>query len=171
MQPWAGMKIDKVAGIEARGFILGGAVARQGIGRLHPHRRGKLPHKRLALATASRSNTASMRWKFIEDAVGKGRASDPCRRSHRHRRYCGRRRSSFCGNSAPTCWPHVFVIDLPDLGGAEKLRKLNVPVRTLLIAFEGHLYSWCLLRAVTSFVRMMSTALPKCDEIKCVAAH
>src|SRR5262249_55731072 len=28
-QPWAGMKIDKVAGIEARGFILGGAVAHQ----------------------------------------------------------------------------------------------------------------------------------------------
>src|SRR5215471_6530457 len=26
VQPWAGMKIDKVAGIEARGFILGGAV-------------------------------------------------------------------------------------------------------------------------------------------------
>ena len=29
MQPWAGGKIDKVAGIEARGFILGGAVAHQ----------------------------------------------------------------------------------------------------------------------------------------------
>ena len=28
VQPWAGMKIDKVAGIEARGFILGGAVRR-----------------------------------------------------------------------------------------------------------------------------------------------
>ena len=30
-----------------------------------------------------------------------------------------------------------FIIDLPDLGGADKLRKLDVPVRTL-IAFEGH---------------------------------
>jgi adenine phosphoribosyltransferase len=30
-----------------------------------------------------------------------------------------------------------FVIDLPDLGGAEKLRKLEVPVRTL-VSFEGH---------------------------------
>ena len=30
-----------------------------------------------------------------------------------------------------------FVIDLPDLGGAAKLRALDVPVRTL-IAFEGH---------------------------------
>jgi adenine phosphoribosyltransferase len=30
-----------------------------------------------------------------------------------------------------------FIIDLPDLGGADKLRKLDVPVRTLL-SFEGH---------------------------------
>jgi adenine phosphoribosyltransferase len=30
-----------------------------------------------------------------------------------------------------------FVIDLPDLGGAERLRKLNVPVHTLM-SFEGH---------------------------------
>ena len=30
-----------------------------------------------------------------------------------------------------------FIIDLPDLGGADKLRKLDVPVRTL-ISFEGH---------------------------------
>jgi adenine phosphoribosyltransferase len=30
-----------------------------------------------------------------------------------------------------------FIIDLPDLGGAAKLRQLDVPVRTL-ISFEGH---------------------------------
>ena len=30
-----------------------------------------------------------------------------------------------------------FVIDLPELGGADRLRKLDVPVRTL-ISFEGH---------------------------------
>ena len=30
-----------------------------------------------------------------------------------------------------------FIIDLPDLGGAEKIRKLDVPVRTL-VSFEGH---------------------------------
>jgi adenine phosphoribosyltransferase len=30
-----------------------------------------------------------------------------------------------------------FIIDLPELGGADKLRKLDVPVRTL-ISFEGH---------------------------------
>jgi adenine phosphoribosyltransferase len=30
-----------------------------------------------------------------------------------------------------------FIMDLPDLGGAEKIRKLGVPVRTL-VSFEGH---------------------------------
>jgi adenine phosphoribosyltransferase len=32
---------------------------------------------------------------------------------------------------------NCFVIDLPELGGADRLRKMNVPVRTL-ISFEGH---------------------------------
>ena len=30
-----------------------------------------------------------------------------------------------------------FIVDLPELGGADKLRALDVPVRTL-VAFEGH---------------------------------
>jgi adenine phosphoribosyltransferase len=30
-----------------------------------------------------------------------------------------------------------FIIDLPELGGADKIRNLDVPVRTL-ISFEGH---------------------------------
>ena len=30
-----------------------------------------------------------------------------------------------------------FIIDLPDLGGAVKLRAMDVPVRTLM-AFDGH---------------------------------
>src|SRR5256884_9918017 len=51
VQPWAGMKIDKVAGIEARGFILGGAVAHQASAGFVPIRKkGKLPHKRRSIA-------------------------------------------------------------------------------------------------------------------------
>src|SRR4026209_1181995 len=47
VQPWAGSKIDKVAGIEARGFILGGAGAHQVSAGFGPIRKnGKLPHKR-----------------------------------------------------------------------------------------------------------------------------
>jgi adenine phosphoribosyltransferase len=30
-----------------------------------------------------------------------------------------------------------FMVDLPELGGAQKLRDMGVPVRTLM-AFEGH---------------------------------
>lgn len=45
VQPYAGQKIDKVAGIEARGFILGGAVAHQlSAGFVPLRKKGKLPH-------------------------------------------------------------------------------------------------------------------------------
>ncbi len=48
-QPWAGAKIDKVAGTEARGFILGGAVAHQlSVGFVPVRKEGKLPGRRLS---------------------------------------------------------------------------------------------------------------------------
>src|SRR5689334_5407727 len=50
VQPVAGTKIDKVAGIEARGFILGGAVAHQlSAGFIPLRKKGKLPHKTVAV--------------------------------------------------------------------------------------------------------------------------
>src|SRR6187431_2823206 len=51
VQPWAGSKIDKVAGIEARGFIIGGAVAHQlSAGFVPIRKRGKLPHATVRIA-------------------------------------------------------------------------------------------------------------------------
>src|SRR5690242_5111710 len=51
VQPWAGVKIDKVAGIEARGFILGGAVAHQvSAGFVPIRKKGKLPHTTVRIA-------------------------------------------------------------------------------------------------------------------------
>src|SRR5688572_9305348 len=51
VQPWAGSKIDKVAGIEARGFIIGGAVAHQvSAGFVPIRKRGKLPHETVRIA-------------------------------------------------------------------------------------------------------------------------
>ena len=50
VQPLAGSKIDKVAGIEARGFILGGAVAHQlSAGFVPIRKKGKLPHKTVSI--------------------------------------------------------------------------------------------------------------------------
>src|SRR6202035_3236049 len=51
VQPWAGTKIDKIAGIEARGFILGGAVAHQlSAGFVPIRKKGKLPHTTVRIA-------------------------------------------------------------------------------------------------------------------------
>src|SRR6201982_1182605 len=51
VHPWAGSKIDKVAGIEARGFILGGALAHQvSAGFVPIRKKGKLPHTTVLIA-------------------------------------------------------------------------------------------------------------------------
>ena len=71
VQPWAGMKIDKVAGIEARGFILGGAVAHQvSAGFIPIRKKGKLPHKRVSIAYSLEYGLDEM--EMHEDAVAKG---------------------------------------------------------------------------------------------------
>src|SRR5467141_2819746 len=71
VQPWAGMKIDKVAGIEARGFILGGAVAHQvSAGFIPIRKKGKLPHKRVSIAYSLEYGIDEM--EMHEDAVTKG---------------------------------------------------------------------------------------------------
>ncbi|MBW8789895.1 MAG: adenine phosphoribosyltransferase, partial [Rhizobium leguminosarum] len=51
VQPYAGTKIDKIAGMEARGFILGGAVAHQlSSGFVPIRKKGKLPHETVRIA-------------------------------------------------------------------------------------------------------------------------
>src|SRR5437868_14458097 len=71
VQPWAGMKIDKVAGIEARGFIIGGAVAHQvSAGFVPIRKKGKLPHKRVSIAYSLEYGLDEM--EMHEDAVGSG---------------------------------------------------------------------------------------------------
>src|SRR5262249_14655971 len=71
VQPWAGMKIDKVAGIEARGFILGGAVAHQvSAGFIPIRKKGKLPYKRVSIGYSLEYGIDEM--EMHEDAVKKG---------------------------------------------------------------------------------------------------
>ncbi|HET9903449.1 MAG TPA: adenine phosphoribosyltransferase [Xanthobacteraceae bacterium] len=135
VQPWAGMKIDKVAGIEARGFILGGAVAHQvSAGFVPIRKKGKLPHQTVRMAYLLEYGTDEMemhvdavaqgdRVVLVDDLIATGGTAEGAVKLLRQ---LGAEVLAAC-----------FIIDLPDLGGAEKLRKLDVPVRTL-ISFEGH---------------------------------
>ena len=135
VQPWAGSKVDKVAGIEARGFILGGAVAHQvSAGFIPIRKKGKLPHKRVSVAYSLEYGLDEM--EMHEDAVAKGdrvilvddliATGGTAEGAVKLLRQMGAQVLAAC-----------FIIDLPDLGGAEKIRQLGVPVRTL-VSFEGH---------------------------------
>jgi adenine phosphoribosyltransferase len=135
VQPWAGGKIDKVAGIEARGFILGGAVAHQiSAGFIPIRKKGKLPYKRVTIGYSLEYGIDEM--EMHEDAVEKGErvilvddliaTGGTAEGAVKLLRQLGADVLAAC-----------FVIDLPELGGADKLRKLDVPVRTLF-SFEGH---------------------------------
>src|ERR671918_1503412 len=69
VQPWAGSKVDKVAGIEARGFILGGAVAHQlSAGFVPIRKRGKLPHETVRIAYSLEYGLDEM--EMHRDAIG-----------------------------------------------------------------------------------------------------
>src|SRR5580704_15548668 len=71
VQPWAGYKIDKVAGIEARGFIIGGAVAHQcSAGFVPIRKKGKLPYKRVTIGYSLEYGMDEM--EMHEDAVAAG---------------------------------------------------------------------------------------------------
>jgi adenine phosphoribosyltransferase len=135
VQPWAGSKIDQVAGIEARGFILGGAVAHQvSAGFVPIRKKGKLPHTTVRIAYSLEYGLDEM--EMHEDAVQKGdrvivvddliATGGTAEGAVKLLRRMGAEVLAAC-----------FIIDLPELGGADKLRKLEVPVRTL-ISFEGH---------------------------------
>src|SRR6201993_2318910 len=71
VQPYAGVRIDKVAGIEARGFILGGAVAHQlSTGFVPIRKKGKLPWKTVSIAYSLEYGLDEM--EMHEDAVVAG---------------------------------------------------------------------------------------------------
>ena len=90
VQPYAGVRIDKVAGIEARGFILGGAVAHQlSVGFVPVRKKGKLPWKVIGEDYALEYGVD--RVEIHEDAVDQERPRHRRRRSDRHRRHGVRR--------------------------------------------------------------------------------
>ena len=135
VQPYAGAKIDKIAGMEARGFILGGAVAHQlSAGFVPIRKKGKLPHATLSVAYSLEYGVDEMemhtdalvkgeRVLLVDDLIATGGTAEGAVKLLR--------------SAGADVVAAVFVIDLPELGGAAKLKAMDVPVRTL-IAFEGH---------------------------------
>ena len=135
VQPWAGLKIDKVAGIEARGFILGGAVAHQvSAGFVPIRKKGKLPHTTVRIAYSLEYGVDEM--EIHTDAIGQGERVilvDDLIATGGTAVAATRLLRQIGADIVAAC----FIIDLPDLGGADKLRALGVEVRTL-VSFEGH---------------------------------
>jgi adenine phosphoribosyltransferase len=135
VQPWAGMKIDKVAGVEARGFIIGGAVAHQvSAGFVPIRKKGKLPGSTVRIAYSLEYGVDEMemhadaiaageRVVLVDDLIATGGTAEGAVKLLR--------------NIGAEVVAACFIVDLPALGGADKLRRLEVPVRTL-ISFEGH---------------------------------
>jgi adenine phosphoribosyltransferase len=135
VHPYAGAKIDKVVGIEARGFILGGAVAHQlSAGFVPIRKKGKLPYKTVSMAYALEYGTDTM--EVHVDAVTKGEKViliDDLIATGGTAEGAVKLLTQLGAEVVAAC----FVIDLPDLGGADKIRALGVPVRTL-ISYAGH---------------------------------
>jgi adenine phosphoribosyltransferase len=135
VQPFAGKKIDKVAGIEARGFILGGAAAHQlSAGFVPLRKKGKLPHRTLKVEYALEYGVDAMEIHhdacaegeqvlLIDDLIATGGTAEAAVKLLRQ---TGAQVATAC-----------FVVDLPELGGSERLRAMGVAVSTL-VAFAGH---------------------------------
>jgi adenine phosphoribosyltransferase len=132
--PFAGKKIDCVAGIEARGFILGGAVAHQlSVGFVAIRKKGKLPWQTMSVEYQleygsdeveihTDSLSPNQNVLIIDDLIATGgtacAAVDLVRKAG----------AEVVGAN--------FVIDLPDLGGNDRLSSMGVPVRALT-SFPG----------------------------------
>ena len=135
VQPYAGTKVDQIAGIEARGFILGGAMAHQlSSGFVPIRKKGKLPHETVRIAYSLEYGVDEMEVHkdavqpgekviLVDDLIATGGTAEGAVKLLRQ---IGAEIVAAC-----------FVIDLPDLGGRKKLEAMEVPVRTL-VDYTGH---------------------------------
>ena len=135
VQPYAGCGIDKVAGIDARGFILGGAVAHQlSVGFVPIRKKGKLPWQTFGqdyaleygydkLEIHQDAVVKGHRVLIVDDLIATGGTAEAAVKLLQR-----------VGATVVGC---TFVIDLPELGGTRKLEALDVPVKSLC-AYTGH---------------------------------
>lgn len=134
LAPYAGMRIDKVVGLEARGFILGGAVAHQlSTGFVPIRKKGKLPGQTISQAYSLEYGEAVVELHedailpgekilLVDDLLATGGTAE-----------AGIRLVERLGGEIIGC---AFVIDLPDLGGRKRLEAMGMRLHTLC-AFEG----------------------------------
>jgi len=127
--------VGKVAGIEARGFILGGAIAHQlAAGFIPLRKKGKLPHQTHAVEYDLEYGTDAMemhrdacqvgeRVLLVDDLIATGGTALAA--------------ADLLQRGGATIVGAAFVVDLPDLGGADRLRAAQIAV-TSLVDFPGH---------------------------------
>jgi adenine phosphoribosyltransferase len=129
VQAYVGVQIDKVAGIEARGFIIGGAVAHQlATGFVPIRKKGKLPHE--TISQDYELEYGADRLEMHNDAVASGDLVllvDDLIATGGTAEAAVKLIKSADGKVAAAC----FIVDLPDLGGSARLRAMGVDVITL----------------------------------------
>lgn len=135
VQPYAGRRIDQVVGLEARGFILGGAVAHQlSAGFVPIRKKGKLPARTLSQDYTLEYGQATV--EIHDDAISPGQTvllvDDLLATGGTAE--AGIRLIEQLGGDILGC---AFVIDLPDLGGRKRLEQLGMQVHALC-SYGGH---------------------------------
>jgi len=134
LHPYAGARIDKVVALEARGFIIGGAIAHQlSVGFIPIRKAGKLPGAALSESYTLEYGEATMELHegalqpgekvlLVDDLIATG---GTCEAGIKLVRRAG---AEIIGSS--------FIIDLPALGGRQRVEALDVPVH-VLCEFDG----------------------------------
>lgn len=134
VKPFTDQRVEAVAGIEARGFILGGAVAdRLRCGFVPIRKKGKLPAKAIGqdyeleygidvIEVHEDAISPGEPVLLVDDLIATGGTAVAAVKLLRQLK------ADVIGAA--------FVIDLPDLGGCTRLAELGVECHTL-ISFEG----------------------------------
>ena len=132
---YAELRINKVAGIESRGFIIGAPLAYElGIGFIPIRKKGKLPAETIGCDYALEYGTDRIEIHvdaispgenilLIDDLIATGGTAEAAVTLIKN-----------CGGIVAEC---AFVVDLPDLGGKSRLEKMGVSVFSLA-EFDGH---------------------------------
>ena len=133
-QQFNGVDIDYIGGIDARGFIIGAALAlTREIGFVPVRKKGKLPYDTISEDYALEYGTATLELHtdaasagskvlIVDDLIATGGTAVAAVNLFR------KLNANVIG-----C---AFLVDLPELGGADKLRSIDVSV-TSLCAFDG----------------------------------